>query len=686
MKVTLLKGNLNSHKLVELPILADLLKDETRQGSIMSLREIIPYCSSGGHPLDAEKIPVVIFSSGYKNGEWMHYTGLILIEFDGLANLAEACTIRNQIVLYNQPMLAFIGSGGQSVKVVVRYTLPDGSYPQDKEAAACFHAHAYRRAALHYQAQLQKKVTRKEPTLDRGCRLSFDPDCFYNPDSLPVKMEQPGGMPKAEPEYTEQISRSDSPLSRILPGTEQRKKIEMLFETCVDKVFREKGLLWEEEDPKNFLVAVAEYCFDSGVPEEDTVKWLHFRSRIYNEETVVRQTVHNVYQARKSFGQKPCISAGMNLLARMEEFLKRRYEFRKNEIRDEVEYKERHSFCFHFRPVTPEVLNGICLNALEEGLDIWDKDVRRYIYSPRVPNYNPLDTYLFRLPVWDRKDRIRKLAGTVPTNDPEWTNRFYCWFLSMVAHWRKQDRLYANSLVPILVGGQGVSKSVFFRLLLPPVLQEYHAESINLENKSEAELLMARNVLITIDEFDRLSKKYQADLKHLIQKPEVKVRSPYQKTFRQMKRLASFSATANPMDLLTDPTGSRRYLCVEVTGPIDVSKPVEYEQLYAQAVAAIQSGERYWLNSEEEQELNQSNAGFQQLPLEIQYLFTYFRLPESDETGERYTAVELLDYISEHSKKKISNTSLIVFGRMLNASGIRKVHTKQANYYYLVKK
>ena len=376
----------------------------------------------------------------------------------------------------------------------------------------------------------------------------------------------------------------------------------------------------------------------------------------------------------------------MNLLARMEEFLKRRYEFRKNEIIGEVEYREKHSFCFRFRPVTPEVLNGICLNAMEEGLDIWDKDVRRYIYSPRVPNYNPLEEFLYNLPGWDGKDRIRALADTVPTSDPEWRNRFYVWFVSMVAHWQKTDRLYANSLVPVLVGGQGISKSTFFRLLLPPVLRDYHAESINLENKSEAELLMAQNVLITIDEFDRLSRKYQADLKHLIQKPEVKIRRPHQKTFQQMRRLASFSATANPMELLTDPTGSRRYVCVQVTGPIDVSSPLEYEQLYAQALHAIRSGERYWLNTEEEQLLTQSNVGFQDEALEMQYLFSYFRLPEAGEKEERFTSVELLDIISERSKRKFSNTSACRFGKMLNASGIRKIHTRTGNYYCLVRK
>lgn len=683
MKVTLLNGTLASHQPATLERIVGWMQDEKRRKRIDDFRGILPYCSPDSLPVGLDRIPVVVFSSRYAKGEWKEYTGLVTIEFEKLSGYAEARSVCQEVIRFNQPFMTFVGASGQSVKVVVRYALPDGSLPATEEAAALFHAHAYRRAVLHYQAQFRWKIKDKEPLLSQGCRLSFDPHCYYNPDSQAIRMEQPDRMPE-EPGYIDTVRHSEDPLARILPGTEQRKKIEMLFETCLQKVRQEKGMKWEEEEPKLFLVAVAGYCFDSAVPEEDVVKWLAFLSGGKENEALVRMTVRNVYAGRKSFGMKPCIPASMNLLARMEEFLKRRYELRRNEIRDEVEYRERHSFCYHFRPVTPEVLNGICLNAMEEGLEIWDKDVRRYIYSPRVPNYNPLDTFFSDLPAWDGTDHIRALADRVPTDNPLWRNHFYCWFLSMVAHWRKQDRMYANSLVPVLVGKQGISKSVFFRSLLPPALRDYQAESINLENKSEAELLMARNLLITIDEFDRLNKKYQADLKHLIQKPEVKVRVPHQKTFRQMKRLASFSATANPMDLLTDPTGSRRYLCVEVTAQIDMSSPICYEQMYAQAWHAISSGERYWLNQTEEAELTASNTDFRQQPLEMQYLFSYFRQPGKGETGQKYTAVQLLDIISTRSKRKFSNTSSLTFGRMLNASGISKIHTVRGNVYELI--
>lgn len=685
MKVTWVKGDLSSHKGMELATVAARIADPAGSKQVLDLREMLPFCLPGNIPAGLEKVPAILFSSLYKEGVWRSYSGYVLLEFNRLGSREEACRLRNQIVMYNQPLLAFVGAGGMSVKVVIRYVLTDGTLPATEEKAACFHAYAYRRAAEHFQLQLRREVSLKEPLLNAGCRFSYDPGCYYNPDSLPVKMEQPDSMPP-DSGYAVPVNPPDDAYASVLPGMERMKKMELLFETSLADALKEKGLDCRDEAGKEFITAVASRCFASGLAEEDTVRWLYFHLADKNPALLIRQTVGNVYQLKKKFGGKPCLPSSMNLLVRMEEFLKRRYEFRRNQVRGEVEYRERHSFCFRFRPVTPEVLNGICLNALEEGLDLWDKDVKRYVYSPRIPDFHPVEHFLHNLPAWDGTDRIRLLADTVPVSEPEWRNRFYIWFIGMVAHWYKRDRLYANSLVPVLVGGQGASKSVFFRLLLPPELQEYHAESINLENKSEAELLLARNVLVTIDEFDRLSKKYQADLKHLIQKPVVKVRRPHQKTFESLPRLASFSATANPMDLLTDPTGNRRYLCVQLNGPIDISRPIDYPQLYAQALSAIRSGERYWLNTEEEGLLNTSNDDFRLLPLEIQYLFSYFRLPEEEEDGELYSAVELLDYISSRSKRKFSNTSSLQFARMLNASGIKRVHTRVGNNYLLIKK
>lgn len=142
--------------------------------------------------------------------------------------------------------------------------------------------------------------------------------------------------------------------------------------------------------------------------------------------------------------------------------MKRRYDFRYNTQVGEVEYRERHSFRFRFSPIDKRTLNSIALDAQSEGIPLWDRDISRYIYSNRIPVFNPLEDYLYDLPHWDGKDRILALAQTVPCNNPYWAELFHRWFLNMVAHWRgNTDKKYANSVSPLLVGAQGTRKAPF---------------------------------------------------------------------------------------------------------------------------------------------------------------------------------------------------------------------------------
>lgn len=86
----------------------------------------------------------------------------------------------------------------------------------------------------------------------------------------------------------------------------------------------------------------------------------------------------------------------------------------------EVEYRERHSFNFYFRPVDKRVLASITMNAMCEGVKMWDRDVIRYLDSDHVPIYHPVEDFLYHLPRWDGKDRILELANRVPCDNPHW--------------------------------------------------------------------------------------------------------------------------------------------------------------------------------------------------------------------------------------------------------------------------
>lgn len=356
----------------------------------------------------------------------------------------------------------------------------------------------------------------------------------------------------------------------------------------------------------------------------------------------------------------------MTLVAQLEDFMRRRYQFRRNTIKGLVEYRELKSFYFDFRPVTKQAMNSISLNATAEGINAWDADIKRYIESDRVPAYNPIEEYLFSLPVWDGKDRIRALAACVKCSNPRWNDLFYTWFLSMVAHWQQIDHRHANSTLPLLVGDQGCGKSTFCLNLLPPELRDYYTDSIDFSNRRNVELALGRFALINMDEFDSISPSYQGFMKHILQKAVVQTRLPYAGTTDAIRRYATFIATSNNFDLLSDPTGSRRFICVEVEGIIDYTQPVDYQQLYAQAIEAIRNNEQYWFTHEEEAYITDCNQKFLRTMPEEEIVHVHFRAPESDERYEELTCSEMLERIRTKNKGfKCSRTAAMALGRSL---------------------
>ncbi|WP_278625590.1 VapE domain-containing protein [Parabacteroides gordonii] len=687
MKATLFSANLKTPRAISLESLAELIKDSSKAKHIIALQDELCYTMPGITVKQAKRIPVIHFCSLLKkqdgNLKRNQYNGLVLLKVNNLINLDEAKRIRNQASSSLQTLMTFIGSCGKSVKIVVPFTLPDGSVPQNEALVRFFHAEAQNRAKAYYSEQLQCPIVSEANDLEAACRLSYDPDLYYNPEALPIRIEQPWKMPDKQLPVRQETTTVDA-LQRLVPGYERSRIVSLLFENALHSTLNTSGFSNNDKDIKPFLTSLAESCFRSGIPEEDVIKWLpvHFHFRPFEAE--IRTTVRNVYRLSSGFGMKPCIRPEQSLIFQVDEFMKRRYEFRYNVLKEDVEFRERRSYHYNFFPISEQALNSISLNAQEEGIPIWDRDVKRYVYSDRILRYSPIEQYMQQLPVWDGTDHIRSLADTLPCNNPEWRNQFYIWFLSMVAHWTGLDEMHANSASPLLVGKQGCGKSTWCRNLLPAELREYYTDSIDFSNKREAELLLNRFALINIDEFDSVSPSHQAFLKHILQKPVINARQPYKRSIHPLKRYASFIATSNNSDLLSDPTGSRRFICIEITGNINHNISVNHQQLYAQAAMALRNNERYWFTSEEETGIIRNNHQFQQTPVEEQLFFQYFRLPEPGEEGELLPAAEILRRIEQRSKIKSGIRNMAMFGRILLKNNVVKKHTKTENYYHVI--
>ncbi|MCD7925719.1 MAG: DUF3874 domain-containing protein, partial [Bacteroides sp.] len=262
---------------------------------------------------------------------------------------------------------------------------------------------------------------------------------------------------------------------------------------------------------------------------------------------------------------------------------------------------------------------------------------------------------------------------------------FRRWFLGMVAHWRGMDRQHGNNTSPLLVGAQGYRKSTFCRILLPPELRFGYADSLDFSSKLETERALGRFFLINLDEFDQITVNQQGFLKHLLQKPAATLRKPHGTTVQEVRRYASFIGTSNQKDLLTDPSGSRRFICIEVTAPIDTNVTIDYRQLYAQAMSLIYKGERYWLNDEDEALLRQTNRDFEQLtPLEQLY-HCYFSSAEDNGEGEWLTVMEIFNYLQTKTRDKLSVSKISPFGRVLRKLEVPCKKSKRGTLYHVVK-
>lgn len=370
-------------------------------------------------------------------------------------------------------------------------------------------------------------------------------------------------------------------------------------------------------------------------------------------------------------------------------FLRDRYDFRYNVLMKYTEYKTKGSW-HDFAPVDPRVQKRMTLDVQLADIRVSIKDVRNFLESDYIANYDPIDEYLFQCEgKWDGKDHIRALARTVPTANPHWADWFYIWYLGMVDQWRGiNHRLYGNSVAPLLISKQGFNKSTFCRRLIPQELQWGYTDNLVLSEKRQVYQAMAQTLLINLDEFNQISPQVQQGfLKNLIQLPNVKMKRPYGGHVEEFPRLASFIATSNMDDILTDPSGNRRFIGVELTGPIDVSVTPNYVQLFAQAMAAIRAGEKTYFDSVETALLMQSNRQFEVVPPIEQYFQMCFDLVEDESLGKYMSAAEIFDYLKKRIGSSLKIDSLMSFGRKLaNIEGIKVKRFATGKRYLVAEK
>lgn len=376
-------------------------------------------------------------------------------------------------------------------------------------------------------------------------------------------------------------------------------------------------------------------------------------------------------------------------IVRMMRLLRSRYDFRYNVVMKYVEYQSKEKPWYGYMPVEPRVQKRMTLEVQLADIRVSIKDVRNFLESDYIQNYDPISDFLQECNgKWDGKDHIRELARTVPTSNPHWEDWFYTWFLAMVSQWQGTTfRQYGNSVAPLLISRQGYNKSTFCRRLLPPELQWGYNDNLILSEKRQVYQAMSQFLLVNLDEFNQISPTVQQGfLKNLIQLPTLKIKRPYGSHVEEFPRLASFIATSNLTDILADPSGNRRFIGIELTGPIDVSIRPNYRQLYAQALAALRDGEKSYFDSEQVRLIMHSNCEFEVMSPTDQYFNIYYEIVDDENEGEWLTAAEIFDFLKKTVGASLKVNSLMGFGRRLaNMADIRRKRFA-SGMKYLVRK
>ena len=371
----------------------------------------------------------------------------------------------------------------------------------------------------------------------------------------------------------------------------------------------------------------------------------------------------------------------------IELFLNENYVFRRNTLNGKVEYAMLPKADV-FRPLTKEALNSIVIRAkreqvLEKGSP--KTEITEYVESEEVSEYNPAQAFLTTLPKWDGQNHIARIFGRIPGISSEQLNYLTIWLRSAVAHWLQMDMLHGNECVPTFIGSQGCGKTTFVRRLLPPELREYYLDHLNLSNKFDKEMALTNNLIVNLDELEAIGVKQQSKLKQTLSVSKVNGRPIFGRTQQDRPRFASFVATTNNPHPLTDPTGSRRYICIQIPDGhlINNEGDIDYLQLYAQVVYELQELKApYWFSNDEVARIQQLNQDFMEQKDLGEMFVACFRHPEEGEVPKTMNCDQMI-VVMQKSYPSLTNTigNKVRLGKTIKALGFKHRERAHISYY-----
>jgi predicted P-loop ATPase len=412
--------------------------------------------------------------------------------------------------------------------------------------------------------------------------------------------------------------------------------------------------------------------------KEDTVKLLQEAEGIKPQDA--EDIINQVFQNNVS------VPSDDNAVEALELWLRQYYDLRRNIITRYVENRG--------RQLQAKDFNTIYISAKKVFEKCTYELIERVINSDFTPDYNPLldffATHQHRKP----KGVIRALFKTIDTDTglqageffPDFAEYFGTrWLVGLISSIHGTH----SPLMLVLSGSrQNTGKTEWWRRLLPKELRAYYAES-KLDAGKDDDILMTQKMLIMDDEMGGKSKKDEKRLKELLSKQTFSLREPYGRNNVDLQRLAVLGGTSNENELLSDPTGNRRIIPINVLSiDQEAFNKIDKIDVLMEAYHLYKDGFKWELTGNDVRILNSSTSYFEQSSAEYDLLCRGFHVPKSANDIEScfMTATEIKSHLELRSGQKLNHIRL---GMELKKAGyervIKKLHGQPTRGYLVVK-
>ena len=630
----------------------------------------------------------VLFSGGKQQKHIVSYTGLSIVDLDHIPSERMA-EVLEKVQSDEHTLLAYTTISGEGVRVIARFAFSK----EDNENRECLLRADKSSSALYtkvfaivnsyYENLTGLSSDEKCKNATRISGMAHDPEVYYNPDAVPIVVDM-----------------TKKPVGRPRRG----KSEEVRVKRCEAAVLRElerRGVVYEAGNHNKYISDACYMMNRYGVPESECLKWALDRFSDYQAEgNDVTSIVRSCYLQTEEHGTARLPKNRSNeersnyaTVAEIQDWLTERgVQIRHNVITGKREVMNvddnvndnqpsgreqstsASTLTLNWKELTDRHVNSLYRAfSIDTGKRLRISDLYIIIESDFYPEYHPMRDFLESLPAWDGvTDHIDQLASRVHVTGctQELHNRFFKkWMVAMVAAWMVDG--VTNHEILTYIGPQGIYKSTFMRLLLPPELRGYFSAR-NFANRmtKDDRLELTEMGLIALEELDHMKLHELNQLKAITTDPTVNERAAYARYRERREHIASFCGTGNNAHFLTDLTSNRRWLPVmvdSIDSPYDT--PIDYVGLYAQAYTLWQQGFRYWFDEEENAELELHNRNFEEPNLELELIQTYFRPPGENEVGEFYTASRIIETICVSVKTPLYPRNIAIW---MNKLGYRQ--------------